>query len=160
MRHKFSNEEIALILSDMAVYYAMRGIDFKHRAYELAADDVAIYPTLLTEVYEKEGAKGLTQIPNVGAKIAAHIAELLTTGKFREYENFKKEFPIDLRALLQLEGLGPRKLRDLYIHLNVRTVDNLYDACTSHKVRNLSGFGVKTEMKILEGIQKLKNEDS
>src|SRR5262249_22013771 len=157
---KFSNEEIAWILADMAIFYAMRGIDFKHRAYELAADDVAIYPTPLTEVYEKGGIKGLTQISNVGAKIAAHIAELLSTGKFREYENFKKEFPIDLRSLLQIEGLGPRKLRDLYIHLNVRTLDDLYDACSHHKVRNLAGFGVKTEMKILEGLQKLRQQNS
>src|SRR5262245_55397517 len=155
--HKFSNEEIAWILADMAVFYAMRGIDFKHRAYELAADDVAIYPTPLAEVYETDGTKGLTNISNVGPKIAAHIAELLTTGKFREYETFKKEFPIDLRALLQIEGLGPRKLRDLYIHLNVRTLDDLYNACIQHKVRNLAGFGVKTEMKILEGLQKFKS---
>jgi DNA polymerase (family X) len=155
-KHKFSNEEIALILSDMAVFYAMRGVDFKHRAYELAADDVAIYPELLTELYEAKGTNGLTGIPNVGAKIAAHIAELLKTGKFLEYENFKREFPVDLRALLQIEGLGPRKIRDLYIHLDVRTLEDLQKACRNHKVRNLSGFGVKTETKILEGIEKLK----
>src|ERR1044071_5804733 len=94
--YKWSNEEIGQILSEMAAFWDMVKVDFKKRAYEMAADDVRIFPEPLHEIYDRERADGLRKIPNVGPRIAKHIEELLTTGHFHEYEEFKKKFPINL----------------------------------------------------------------
>jgi DNA polymerase (family X) len=149
----FTNLQIAQILKEMSAYYAMQRIDFKERAYDLAAADVLIYPEPLAEVYKNEGLKGLTKVPNVGNRIAKHIEELLKTGHFQEYEDFRKRIPVNLPELLQLEGIGPRTIYDLFLHLGVRNLADLEKACREHKVRTLRGFGAKSEARIREAIQ-------
>ena len=154
----FTNLEIAQVLKEMAAYYAMQRNDFKQRAYELAEGDVLIFPEPLSDLYKKEGIKGLTKVPNVGKGIAKHIEELLTTGHFREYEDFKKRIPVDLSELLQLEGVGPRKIYDLWLHLSVRNLKDLEKACREGKIRTLRGFGIKSEAKIQDAIDNYKAE--
>jgi DNA polymerase (family 10) len=106
----FSNEEIAQLLMDMAAYWDMNNVEYKRRAYEMAAADVKIFPASLSSIYDDAGLKGLSEVPSVGESIAKHIEELLTTGQFREYEEFKKKYPVNLRELLLLEGLWRRTI--------------------------------------------------
>ena len=149
----FSNVEIGQILEEMAAFWNMTKIDYKARAYELAAADVKLYPENIIDVYEREGIHGLTQIPSVGPRIARHIKELLTTGHFKEYEEFKKRIPVNLSELLLLEGVGPRTIHELWVRLKVKNIKDLEEVCRSGKVRHLPGFGMKSEAKILQAIQ-------
>ena len=156
----FGNEEIAQILMDMATYWGMDGVEYKRRAYEMAAADVKIFPDRLSDIHEHAGVKGLTEIPSVGEKIAKHIGELLTTGKLREYKEFKKKYPVNLRELLLLEGVGPRTIRELWLRLKIRNLEDLEKACRSGKVRSLPRFGIKSEERIASAIQRLKESHS
>lgn len=149
----FSNVELSQILEEMAAFWNMKKIDYKARAYELAASDVKMYPESIIDVYEREGIHGLTQIPSVGPRIAKHIKELLTTGHFKEYEEFKKRIPVNLRELLLLEGVGPRTIYELWLRLKVKNIQDLEEVCRRGKVRHLPGFGIKSEAKILQAIQ-------
>jgi DNA polymerase (family X) len=155
---EFSNAEIVQILSEMAAFWNMAKIDYKARAYELAAADVNVYPESITDVYKREGIQGLTQIPSVGPRIAKHIKELLTTGHFREYEEFKKKIPVNLCELLLLEGVGPRTIHELWLRLKVKNIKDLEEACLSGKVRHLPRFGVKSEARILQAIRTAKEK--
>jgi DNA polymerase (family 10) len=151
-RKPFNNDQIASILYEMGVLCDMLGMDYKTRAYELAAGDVKIYPEQLSDLYQREGIKGLTQVPSVGSGIAKHIEELLTTGHFKEYEEFKKKIPVNLPELLLLEGVGPKTIRELYFRLGIRNLKQLEQACREGKVRTLPRFGVKSEQRILKAI--------
>jgi DNA polymerase (family X) len=69
-------------------------------------------------------------------------------GSFGEYEDFRKRIPVDLPELLQLEGVGPRTIYDLFLHLGVKNMSDLDKACREGKIRSLRGFGVKSESRI------------
>ena len=98
----------------------------------------------------------MEEIPGVGESIAEKIAEYLKTGKIKEYENLKKEMPVDIKELSAVEGLGPRMIRDLYEGLKIKNLQDLEKAAKIGQVRNLPNFGEKTEQNILQGIEFLK----
>jgi DNA polymerase (family 10) len=151
-----SNPEIARILFEMAVLSDMNDMEYKRRAYELASADVAIFPEELAQLYEREGLKGLRTVPSVGTQIAKHIEELLKTGRFGEYEKLKEKFPVDLGELLLVEGVGPKTIRDLWLRLGIKNLDDLEKACRAEKVRELPRFGIKSEEKLLKAVQDAK----
>lgn len=157
-RKPFSNDQIASILYEMGALCDMLGMEYKRRAYEMAAGDVKIYPKQAAELYQQEGLHGLTQIPNVGSRIAKHIEELLTTGHWREYEQYKKKIPVNLPELLVLDGVGPKTIRELYYRLGITNVEQLEQACCEGRVRTLPGFGVKSEQRIFKAIENTKKQ--
>src|SRR5688572_5668612 len=124
-----SNSEIAEILSEMAAFYDMQRMDYKRRAYELAAADVKIFPENISELYHREGRKGLMSVSSVGASIATHIEELLKTGRFAKYEEFKRKIPVNLTELMAIDGVGPRTIRELWLRLKIKNIDELEQAC-------------------------------
>lgn len=109
-----TNKEIAGILFEMAAFWEMQGVNFKPRAYEKAALQIESLNESVKDIYEKNGLKGLTQIPSIGESIAKHIEELITTGHFHEYESQKKKVPVNLTELLSVEGVGPHTIQDLW----------------------------------------------
>ncbi|MEK7574580.1 MAG: DNA polymerase/3'-5' exonuclease PolX, partial [Patescibacteria group bacterium] len=125
-------------------------------AYEKAALSLETLADDAEDVYKKGGIKALEEIPGVGESIAEKIAEYLKTGKIKEYENLKKEMPVDIKELSAVEGLGPRMIRDLYEGLKIKNLQDLEKAAKIGQVRNLPNFGEKTEQNILQGIEFLK----
>jgi len=75
-----NNWEIAKILSDISFYLEMEGEPFKPRAYEKAASTIEALDVPLQEIYQKQGLKGIEEIPGVGVSIAEKIEELLKQG--------------------------------------------------------------------------------
>lgn len=159
-----TNAEIAKILREMALLYEIKGVDFKPRAYEKAASEIESNSRSAAEIYAKFGIEGIyknpdTKIPAVGRGIAEHIAELLSArrlaggkGGFEEYKKLKKEIPVDLESLSGIEGVGPKAILKFYKHLGVKNIVHLEKAARDGKIKNLAGFGEKSEQKILEGI--------
>jgi DNA polymerase (family 10) len=147
-----TNKEIARVLYEMAAYLDMQGIDFKPRAYEKAAAQIAGLETEASELYKREGIKGLTNISYVGKSMAEHIQDLINTGTFAEYQRMKRDVPVDVSELMQIEGLGPKKIFELWKKLKIRNLADLEQAATSGKIRTLSNFGQKSEQKILKGL--------
>ncbi|GAI18354.1 unnamed protein product, partial [marine sediment metagenome] len=100
--------------------------------------------------------KAIEKIPGVGKNIGAKIIEYLKTGKIRYYQDYKKRYPIDMKELTSVEGLGPKMVRDLYKILKIKNLKDLEKAARDGKIRDLANFGEKTEKNILQGIKFLK----
>jgi DNA polymerase (family 10) len=147
------NQEIAKIFYEIAYFLEMEGVKFKPYAYEKAALTLEGLEKDVEEIYKKEGFEGLRKIPGVGESIAKKIEEYLKTGKIQYYEDYKKKYPINLDELMEIEGLGPKRMKVLYEKLGIRNLKELEEAIRAHKVASLYGFGEKTEKNILEAIE-------
>lgn len=150
------NEELSNILAQISVFLEMKGIAFKPQAYERAALILEGLPEDIKSVYEKGGIKALTDIPGIGRGIAEKLEEYIKTGRIRDYEKLKKEMPVDVESLTSIEGVGPKSVYKLYKSLGIRTVSQLEKAAKAGKLRDLEGFGERSEQKILKGIEFLK----
>ncbi|PYK61438.1 MAG: DNA polymerase/3'-5' exonuclease PolX [Verrucomicrobia bacterium] len=95
----------------------------------------------------------LAEIEGIGEGIQKKITELVTTGKLAYYDGLKASIPPGLVELLQIPGLGPKKVKALNEKLGIETIDQLEAACKAGKIATLAGFGEKTQSKILEGIE-------
>src|SRR3989338_8363344 len=151
-----SNKEITKILYEMAALYEMEREGFKPRAYERAALGVEAYDRDLNELYKEKGLKGLMEVHGVGRGIAEHIEEYLKKGHFKEYEHLKKKVPAEISELLAIEGVGPQMIKILWQKLRIRNVKDLEKAAKTGKIRKLAHFGLRSEQKILKGIELLK----
>lgn len=151
-----TNRDIAEILRQIAFLLDMDGVAFKPRAYEKAAYAVEALDEPLQDVYARGGVKALEEIPGIGASIAQKLAELLTTGRMAYYEELRRKYPIDLPALMGIEGVGPKTIRALYEALGITTLDELEHAARHGRIRQLPRFGEKTEAAILRGIELLR----
>ncbi len=151
------NEEIAHILSNIAVYLQMKDeSSFRIRAYEKAASMIESMTEELSDIYKRGGTEALTELPGVGEGIAKKIVEMLTTGKLDYYEKLKKQVPVDIESLDRIEGIGPKTILVLYKKLKIKNMRDLEKAAKNGKIRRLKDFGEKSEEKILKGISFLK----
>jgi DNA polymerase (family 10) len=155
-RH-MTNQEIAKTLSNIAEYLEMTDVPFKPRAYVRVAEAIAAMSESVDRLYREKGASALRSIPGVGASIAEHIKELVTTGHLAYYDQLKKKTPVDLETLTAVEGLGPKKIKVLYEKLRVRTLADLERVAKAGKIKKLEGFGEKSEENILKGIAFVKS---
>lgn len=151
-----TNKEIAKILYEMSVFYAMEGVSFKPAAYEKAAESIENFGQEAKDIYEKYGAKALQKISGIGAGIAAHMEELFKTGRFKEYKLLKKKIPVNISELVAVEGVGPKMIKTLWEKLKIKNLADLEKAARAGKIRRLPHFGEKSEQKILKGIEFLK----
>ena len=134
----------------------MQGVPFKPRAYEKVAEVIDNLEEDIALIYEKGGVKALGEIPGVGISISLAIEEFLKNGRIKYHEELKKKTPVDLATLTQVEGLGPKNIKRLYEKLKVKSLDDLEAAAKAHKIRDLEGFGEKSEEKIIKGIEFLR----
>ena len=140
------NQLVAAILNQVADLMEIESVDFRTKAYRRAAHTV---DTLSVDIEEIKNEGRLQELPGIGAKIAKKIDEIVETGKLDYLENLKKEFPVDYDALMAVEGLGPRSIKQLYNELGVKNLDDLEKNAKRHRIRRLKGMGEKTERKIL-----------
>jgi len=147
------NREVVDIFSRVADMLAIRG-DQIHRilAYRKAAESIDALGRDVNVIFA-EGK--LTDIPGIGDTLAAKIEEMLTTGKLEFYEKLAREIPPGLVDMLRVEGLGPKRVKQIYDNLKVTTLDELAAAAKDGKLRDLPGMGAKSEAKIVAGIEAL-----
>ncbi|MGA2658173.1 MAG: DNA polymerase/3'-5' exonuclease PolX [Verrucomicrobiota bacterium] len=145
-------DQVAEVLVSIATLLELKGENpFKARAYLNGARAMEA----LNEPLDKVVAEGrLGQIKGIGEALQKKIGELVTTGKLAYYEELKAATPPGLTAMLEVPGLGPKKVKALYDKLNIRSVEELERACKEGKVARLEGFGEKTQANILEGIER------
>ncbi|HZH14163.1 MAG TPA: DNA polymerase/3'-5' exonuclease PolX [Archangium sp.] len=142
---------VVQILRDISLLLQMKGENpFRSRAYDTAADRIAGLSEDLG-VLVREGR--LKELPGIGQAIADKVSELLTTGKLAYYDTLKAEFPPGVLELVQVPDLGPKKALVLARQLGVDGVEALEKACREGRVRQLPGFGEKSEAKILAGVE-------
>ena len=150
------NKEIAKIFREISEYLEMREEPFRPKAYEKASRVIDELEEDIINIYEEGGEEALKAIPGVGESMAEKIEEYIKTGKIKYYEDLKKKAPVDVSSLTAVEGLGPKKIKRLYSELGIKNLDDLQKAAESGKIREIEGFGKKTEENIIRGIQFLK----
>jgi DNA polymerase (family X) len=117
------NQMVASILNQVADLMEIEAVDFRTLAYRKAAHTVENLSEDIADI-RKEGR--LQELPGIGAKIAKKIEEIVDTGGSLEYlENLKREFPVDYDALIAVEGLGPKSIKQLYNELGIKNLDDL-----------------------------------
>ncbi len=147
-------EDVAAILEEIGVLLELKGENpFKTRAYHNAA---RLVKSLSADLVDLVQSGEIRNIKGIGSALADKITELVTTGRLEYYENLRAEFPDSLLELLRIPGLGPKKIKKLYEELGIQSIKDLELACRKHQLAALEGFGARTEQKILEGIQFIK----
>ena len=151
------NQLIVKILNNIADILELQEVPFKPIAYRRAAQSIESLSEDIADVYERGE---LEEISGVGRNIAEKIAEIIETGKLKYYERLKREIKIDVEGLNNIPNLGPKKIKALYNILRVKNVEDLEKALREQKVRRLPGFGEKTELLLLQGIEALQKRPS
>jgi DNA polymerase (family 10) len=148
-----NNRDVIDMFNKVADMLAIRG-DQIHRilAYRKAADSISDLGRDINQVYE-EGT--LTDIPGIGKTLAAKIEEMLTTDKLTFYETLSEEVPPSLVDLLRVEGLGPKRVKQVYDTLGIDTLEKLTEAARAGNLSELPGMGKKSEAKLLAAIEVL-----
>ena len=143
------NVLVAAALNEMADRLDLDGVAFKPRAYRRAAEVIAFLTEPIESLVE-HGKQG--ELPGVGDAIARKIREFVTTGRIAALEKLRAKLPIDLQALTQVEGIGPKTAKLLYDELGVCNLNDLERAARAGSIGAVRGLGAKTEGKILRGL--------
>ncbi len=149
-----ANEEVAELLQEYADLLQISGGDpFRARNYEKAAKSVAGYSD---DIGQLDAVK-LRQIPGVGTSIANKITEFQQTGTIAALEELRATIPDGVRELTRIPALGPKRAFQLYTDLHIGSVSELAAAIDAGQLRDLKGFGARSEEKLKHGIGLLRS---
>ncbi|WP_088006599.1 DNA polymerase/3'-5' exonuclease PolX [Indiicoccus explosivorum] len=140
-----NKKSIVRVLEKISLYMELKGENsFKISAFRKAAQALELDQRSLSEMDD------VTKLKGIGKGTGDIINELIETGKSTVLEELEKEVPKGLLPLLNLQGLGGKKLARLYAELGIDSAESLRKACEEHHIQKLAGFGPKSEEKILK----------
>ena len=143
--------EIIERLEAIAILLELQGDNpFKIRAYAQGARALEALETPLEELIANDA---LASVRGIGSALAEKITTLQQTGELAFYDQLKAKVAPGLLEMLEIPGLGAKKVRALNQELGIDTIEALQKAAESGAVAVLKGFGAKSEAKILEGIR-------
>jgi DNA polymerase (family 10) len=152
------NPEVAQVFEEIADLLELQGADaFRVRAYRNGARVIRDLSQPLAELVGEDGKK-LESLAGIGKSLAGKIKTIFETGDLPQRQELRQQVPPGLRDLLNLPGLGPKKAQVLYREFKVSSLDDLRRVAEQHLIRNLAGFGEKTEQKILESLENVEQE--
>lgn len=141
------NSEIASIFDKVADLLEIEGANaFRVRAYRKAAQAVGTMPRSLADMVKS--GEDLSKLPAIGHDLADKIAEITRTGHLRMLEEVERRTPGDLAELMDLPGLGPKRVHALQEMLGITGIDDLLRAARTGELRKLPGFGPKLQDQI------------
>ncbi|HXM96580.1 MAG TPA: DNA polymerase/3'-5' exonuclease PolX [Candidatus Dormibacteraeota bacterium] len=146
------NKSVARILRETAELLQIDGaIIGRYRSYEKAGE-------LITGMHESieqiaQDPDKLKELPGIGDRMAEHIQEILKTGDYGLRQKLLKKFPPTLLEVLTLQSLGPKKVAFLWSNFQAATVADVEKLAKDGKLRDLPGFGEKTEQNILKAVE-------
>ncbi len=157
-----SNIEISRMLQMISFLLDMKEgknnkVNFKNRAYSIAAERIEDLSTNIEELYKSEGIKGLMSIPSIGKAIASKIEEFINTNEIQYYNQLKSGLSLDINEFLELKGIGPKTLKLIYDKIGIKNLEELEKAAIEGKIRDIPGFSQKKEESILKKIKNYKD---
>src|SRR5206468_8013722 len=130
-------DQVAEILTEIGVLLELKGENpFKTRAYANAARTLETLSEPLDRIIAEER---LGEVKGIGEALQKKITELVTTGRLGYYEELKASLPPGLLAMLEIPGLGPKKIKALHDKLGITSIELLEKACKEGKVAELAG---------------------
>ncbi|WP_102274331.1 DNA polymerase/3'-5' exonuclease PolX [Cytobacillus massiliigabonensis] len=141
-------KDVIRLLETIAVYMELKGENtFKTAAFRKAAAALEANDESLNEIID------FTKLPGIGKGTSAVIIEYMSEGKSTVLTDLKEAVPKGLIPLLQLPGLGGKKIAKLNKELGIENAADLEEACLKGQVQALAGFGKKSEEKILAALR-------
>jgi DNA polymerase (family 10) len=144
-----TNPDIAKLFNRLATMLEIDGANpFRVRAYREAARIVGE----LTEPAANLTAEELKALPGIGADLAAKIRDVVDTGTTAMFEEMKQKVPLEVVALTEIQGMGPKRVKAL-LERGIRNREQLEQAARSGALRELPGFGETLEKKLVKAIE-------
>lgn len=151
-------EKIIRILENIALLLQIKGENFfKFSAYSNAAE---ILRGIDDDIAELVNSGKLSEINGIGKALNEKIGEFVRNGKMTYYENLTLEYPLSLLEFLKIEGLGTKKVKQIFSELKIHTIDELEKVCNSGQLEELKGFSKSGVTKILDSIQIYRNNEN
>lgn len=145
------NTEIASIFDRVADLLELEGANqFRIRAYRNAARTIGSLSRNASDLVAAE--EDLSELPGIGKDLAAKIKEIVQTGTLKQLKELEERVPPELIDLMKVSDLGPKRVALLHKELGIKTRKELHKAASEGKIREISGFGKKTEENILEAL--------
>ena len=149
------NKQIARILRDTAQLLEIDGaIIGRYRSYEKVAELIDSLPESIEQLV-KEPEK-LKELPGIGDRMVEHLEEIVKTGDYALRKKLLKKYPATILDVLQLQSLGPKKVALLWKKFKAATVADVEKIAREGKLRELEGFGEKSEQNILKAVEVFK----
>lgn len=143
-----NKKDIVRHLEEIALYLEIKGENpFRISAYRRAAQNLERDERSLEQIEDFQDIKG------IGAGTKAIIVEFVETGESEFLQELKREIPETLLDLLNLPGLGGKRIATLYQELGIQDIPTLEEKCLKGEVEQLPGFGKKTVENILQAIE-------
>ncbi len=148
---RLSNRDVAAILANVSdMLQILDANRFRIIAFQNAAEAIRTLGQDINTLY----AEGKLQtIPGVGKGIADALDELLSTGGVAEFDALREQAPAGVVEMIHIPDVGPKTAKRLWQELGITSVDELRAAAEAGQIRDLKGFGAKSEQKILKGIE-------
>lgn len=145
-----TKKEVIQLLEKIAVYMELKGENpFKISAFRKAAQSLEMDDRSLSEIDE------FTKLPGIGERTGEIITTFVETGKSPELEQLQEEVPKGLIPLLDVQGLGGKKLSRLYKELGITDKVSLLKEAENGKIAALKGFGQKSVDKMVEAVREI-----
>ncbi|WP_174729674.1 DNA polymerase/3'-5' exonuclease PolX [Mesobacillus harenae] len=145
---EINKKDVVQLLETIAIYMELKGENpFKVAAFRKAAGALESDDRSLSAMGD------VTKISGIGKGTAAVIEEFMNEGTTSVLNELKEQVPEGLIPLLQLPGLGGKKIAKLYKELHIENAADLEKACKEGTVEKLAGFGKKTQEKILAALE-------
>src|SRR5215469_1647884 len=149
------NQQIARILRETAQLLEIDGaIIGRYRSYEKAAELLAGLPESVEQL--AKSPEKLKELPGIGDRMVEHIEEILKTNDYTVRRKLLKKYPATILDILQLQSLGPKKVALLWKKFKAGTVDDVEKLALEGKLRDVAGFGEKSEQNILKAVASFK----
>ena len=122
---------------------------FKAKSYSIAAFTIEKLPTQLVSLPEKK----IFSIKGIGDAIGKKIVEQIQTGELKILNEYLTKTPHGVKEMLQIKGIGPKKISVIWKELEIENLGELLYACNENRLLLYKGFGEKTQQNIKEAIE-------
>ncbi|MEK7830530.1 MAG: hypothetical protein AAB401_05550 [Acidobacteriota bacterium] len=151
-----TNQQIAEVFRRLASLLDLRGDNFfKVRSYQSAAETIEDWPQPLSEIFAENGVAVLRDLPGIGEAISKKIADLLTTGSFKLWDEVRAEIPESTLDLLKVDGVGIKTLRIFYHQFCLTNLDDFAKFVDGGGLDSVVGMGGKTQSRIRQSLGQL-----
>ncbi len=152
------NADVVEIFQQVADLLEIEGANqFRVRAYRNAARTIETLSGSVAEMVEQ--GEDLSQLDGIGEDLAGKIEEIVSTGGLQQLDEIQQRTPANLSEMLDISGLGPKRVEKIHHELGVDGLDGLREAAENGRIQQLDGLGPKTEAKILEDLESLDAEE-